>query len=96
MTKTTLAAGTPTEGANERLSEPAHPMRLVPQMTKVDRIDNSGNIREHLTRDGRHTICGIEIGQRQSPGGNATCRPCEKIAGRCQIAARASSGEQSP
>jgi hypothetical protein len=65
-------------------------------MTKVDRIDDRGNIREHLTRDGHRTICGIEIGQRQLPCGNATCRRCEKIAARCQIAPSASSGEQQP
>ena len=63
-------------------------------MTKVDRIDDSGNIREHLTRDGHRTICGIEIGQRQTPCGNATCRRCEKIATRCQIEPSASSREQ--
>lgn len=78
------------------LSDPPAPVRLVHQMTKVDRIDDSGNIREHLTRDGRGTICGIAIGQRQAPCGNATCRCCEKIAVRCQIEPSASSGEQSP
>jgi len=51
-------------------------------MTKIDRIDDRGNIREHLTRDQRRTICGIEIGYRQDPCGNATCRRCEKIAAR--------------
>ena len=56
------------------------------QMTKtfqrVDRIDDRGNIREHLTRDGIRTICGIEIGLRQTPCGNASCKRCEKIVAR--------------
>ena len=59
--------------------------------TKIDRIDDRGDIREHLTRDGRRTICGIEIGMRQPPCGNRSCKRCEKIAARCQIAARATS-----
>ncbi len=88
MTKTSPAA--------EPVSDPTALVRLGPQMTKVDRIDDKGNIREHLTRDGQRTICGIEIGQRQTPCGNATCRRCEKIAARCQITASAASGEQSP
>lgn len=63
---------------------------------KVDRIDTKGNIREHLTRDGHRTICGVKIGQRQTPCGNAPCTRCEKIAAHCQIAPRAASGDQSP
>lgn len=51
-------------------------------MRKVDRIDNRGNIREHWTCDGRRTLCGIEIGGRQDPCGNATCTRCEKIVAR--------------
>lgn len=94
MTKTVPSSNPPLDGAS--LSDPAPPVRLVHQMTKVDRIDNRGNIREHLTRDGRRTICGIAIGQRQLPCGNATCGRCEKIAARCQIEPRASSGEQEP
>ena len=99
MTKTELPAELLFDGADESLSDlsdPAIPVRLVTQMTKVDRIDDRGNIREHLTRDGQRTICGIEIGQRQPPCGNATCRRCEKIAVRCQIAACVASEEQSP
>lgn len=93
MTKTNPRADLPSDGAAERLSDPATLVRLVLQMTKVDRIDDRGNIREHLTRDGQRTICGIEIGQRQLPCGNATCRRCEKIAALCQIAPRAAPGE---
>ena len=76
-----------------QLSDPVRLARPIQQMTKIDRIDDKGNIREHLTRDGSHTICGIEIGQRQAPYGNATCKRCEKIAARCQIAPLAASGK---
>jgi hypothetical protein len=61
---------------------------------KIDRIDDRGDICEHLTLDGQRTICGIEIGQRQPPCGNRACKRCEKISARCQIVARAASGEQ--
>jgi hypothetical protein len=65
-------------------------------MTKIDRYDSRGDIREHLTRDGRRTICGLSIGflQSQPPCGNRSCKRCEKIAARCQIEALAASGEQ--
>lgn len=78
------------------LSDLIAPVRPVSQVTKVDRIDDKGNIREHLTREGVRTICGIEIGRRQTPCGNAPCRRCEKIAVRCQITPRAASREQNP
>ena len=58
------------------------PSQEMTQIVRVDRIDNRGDIREHLTRDGKRTICGIEIGMRQMPCGNATCRRCEKILAR--------------
>jgi len=51
-------------------------VRPVPRMTKIDRIDDRGDIREHLTRDGRHTICGIEIGMWQPACGNRLCKRC--------------------
>jgi hypothetical protein len=51
-------------------------------MTKIDRIDDHGDIRQHWTRDGRRTICGIAIGYRQPPCGNRLCKRCEKIAAR--------------
>jgi len=63
-------------------SDPRRPERLVLQMgqiTKVDRIDDRGNIREHFTRDEKSTICGIEIGMRQTPCGNTPCMRCKKI-----------------
>jgi hypothetical protein len=52
--------------------------------TKVDRIDSHGDICEHQTIDAHRTLCGIEIGQRQSPCGNRPCKRCEKalVAGR--------------
>lgn len=67
----------------------------MPPMTKIDRIDDRGDIREHWTRDGRRTICGIAIGQRQPPCGNAPCKRCEKIVKHCQIRPPATSGDQS-
>lgn len=65
------------------LSDPAAAERLSLRMTKIDRFDSRGDIREHLTRDsGRSTICGLKIGfaQSQRPCGNRPCRRCEKIA----------------
>lgn len=86
------------DNEDRALSDPTDPVRPVPrmpQMTKIDRIDDRGDIREHFTRDGRRTICGIEIGGRQPPCGNRPCKRCEKIAARCQIEASAASGEKS-
>lgn len=65
-----------------QIADDATPATPASRMVKVDRIDDKGNIREHLTLDGSRTICGIEIGYRQTPCGNATCRRCEKIATR--------------
>ncbi len=62
-------------------------------MTKIDRIDDRGNIREHFTRDGVRTICGIEIGYRQAPCGNGPCRRCGKIAARLSEVAECGVGE---
>jgi hypothetical protein len=62
------------------------------QVTTIDRIDDRGDLREHRTRDGHRTICGIEIGMRQPPCGNRPCKRCEKIAARCQKAPSAASG----
>ena len=75
-----------------RTSDPTGPARPVHQMTKIDRIDDRGDIREHWTRDGVRTICGIEIGMRQLPCGNRACKRCEKIAEHCQKAPSAASG----
>ena len=74
-------------------SDPANLVRPTQQMTKIDRIDDRGDIREHQTRDGHRTICGIEIGMRQPPCGNRPCKRCEKIAAHCQKAPTAASGE---
>lgn len=63
-------------------------------LTKVDRIDDRGNITEHWTRDGRRTICGLQIGYRQNACGNRTCGRCEKLIVRCQIAPTSTSSEQ--
>lgn len=60
-------------------SDPDGAVRPSKQLTKIDRIDDRGNIREHLTRDGQRTICDIEIGYRQSACGNAPCLRCQKI-----------------
>lgn len=78
-----------------RTSDPMAPVRLVhqmAQMTKIDRIDDRGDIREHWTLDGHRTICGIAIGIRQPACGNRPCKRCEKIAARCQKAPSATSG----
>ena len=52
---------------------------------KIDRIDRRGDIREHDTRDGVKTVCGLALGMTQTAGGNRPCLRCEKIAARCQI-----------
>lgn len=58
--------------------------RHADRMTKIDRYDTRGDIREHWTLDGRRTICGLSIGfaQSQPPCGNRPCKRCEKIAER--------------
>ena len=65
-----------------QLSDLAAAARPSYQMTKIDRIDNRGDIREHLTRDGRLTICGLAIEMSQPPCGNRSCKRCEKIIAR--------------
>ena len=84
------------ENNDDRLSDPTSPVRRV-QVTQIDRTDDRGDIREHLTRDGRRTICGLKIdasGRWEAPGGARVCKRCEKIAERCQIAPPAASWEQ--
>ena len=86
-----------TSSCNELASDPTGQVRPVYQMTeltKIDRIDDKGDIREHWTRDGRRTICGVAIWNKQPAYGNRPCRRCAKIATRCQIAPPAASGEQ--
>ena len=51
-------------------------------MTRIDRYDTHGDIREHFTRDGKRTICGQPIYGSQSPAGARPCRRCEKIVAR--------------
>jgi hypothetical protein len=54
-------------------------------MQKIDRIDNRGDIREHFTRDGAKTICGLALSCTQSPADNRPCKRCERIvATQCQ------------
>lgn len=61
-------------------------------VTKIDRIDDRGNITSHYTRDGLRTICGLCLrGRSQRWLNNGFCRRCEKIAARCQNNARAAS-----
>ena len=69
-------------------SDPELAVRLLKQMTKIDRIDRRGNIREHITQDGQDTLCGIEIGYRQTACGNAPCLRCKKIFDRLSETAR--------
>ncbi len=80
------------DGATRRTSDPTALVRPVHQMTKIDRIDDRGDIREHWTRNGHRTICGIEIGMRQTACGNRACKRCKKIAERCQNASPTASG----
>lgn len=49
-------------------------------VTKIDRIDNKGFIREHLTRDGERTICGLILLMTQRPCGNGLCKRCAMLA----------------
>ena len=92
-TKRPLSRMTEIDPTDGRTSDPTAALRPVRQMTKIDRIDDRGDIREHWTIDGRRTICGIEIGMRQTPCGNRACKRCEKIAARCQKAPAAASGQ---
>ena len=65
-----------------QLSDLAAAERPSYQMTKIDRIDSRGDIREHFTRDGRRTICGLWIDVSQTPCGNRPCKRCEKNVAR--------------
>lgn len=51
-------------------------------VTKIDRIDNKGFIREHLTRDGERTICGLDLHPMmvQRACGNGLCKRCAMLA----------------
>jgi len=88
------------QNSDPQPSDPGGPVRPSLQMTKimkVDRIDDRGDIREHFTRDGKTTICGIEIGMRQTPCGNAPCLRCKKIFDRLsETAARGVMEVQTP
>ena len=64
---------------NSVLSETAVAQR---QLMKIDRIDDRGDIREHWTCDGHRTLCGIQIGGRQSPCGNRPCKRCQRVVDR--------------
>lgn len=46
---------------------------------RVDRIDQQGNIREHILVEGDEgrTICGLLVEQFQAPAGNRPCARCE-------------------
>jgi hypothetical protein len=80
-----------------QLSDPEPSVRPSLQMTKIDRISGRGDIREHFTRDGQSTICGIEIGYRQIACGNAPCLRCKKIFDRLsENAARGVMAVQTP
>lgn len=77
----------------KHLSDPTAPVSPVHQMTKIDRIDDRGDIREHWTHDGHRTICGIEIGMKQPACGNRPCKRCKKIATHCQNSPLTTSGK---
>ena len=55
-------------------------------MKKIDRIAHNGDIREHLTRDGERTICGLDLDITQDAAGNRTCRRCEMLRDRARRA----------
>jgi hypothetical protein len=46
---------------------------------RIDRIDQKGNIREHIVhpRDPDKTLCGLVIGTSQRAMGNRVCQRCE-------------------
>lgn len=50
-------------------------------VTEIDRIDSKGNIRGHLTRDGEHTICGLDLHPMmvQRASGNGLCKRCAML-----------------
>jgi len=63
--------------------------------SKIDRMDNRGFFTSHFTRDGKQTLCGLDLQGRAQPWcNNGFCRRCEKIAARCQNSTPAASGEQ--
>jgi len=74
----------PSDTASGGPSDTTPSERPFGQMTKIDRIDGHGDICEHWTRDGRRTLCGVKIGERQPPCGNRSCKRCEKIVARYQ------------
>lgn len=58
-------------------------------MTRIDRIDNRGDIREHVVssvRPGR-TLCGLPILHSQEPAGNRECRCCARLEEKAQTQA---------
>ena len=65
---------------------------------KIDRMDNHGWFREHLTRDGQRTLCGQSLlnCHTQPAYGNRECRRCEKLVAHCQIQTPLASSEQTP
>jgi histone acetyltransferase (RNA polymerase elongator complex component) len=50
-------------------------------MKNIDRIDNKGNIREHITQDDLRTLCGLPLVgmMTQIPCDNGLCRRCERV-----------------
>jgi len=51
-------------------------------MRPIDRIAHNGDIREHLTKDGERTICGLDLTITQEAGGNRPCLRCKSIKAR--------------
>lgn len=51
----------------------------------IERVDERGMFRAHLTRDGVKTVCGLRLGETQkhdAHGGNAMCKRCQALAPR--------------
>lgn len=51
----------------------------MPAPHAIDRIDDRGDITEHLTYTDKRTLCGRPINQSQAAIGNGPCRACSRI-----------------
>lgn len=63
---------------------------------RIDRIDDNGNIREHIlsSEDDTRTLCGLVVHNSQRPCGNRTCKRCAALDSRNR--AKTSEGAPTP
>lgn len=63
---------------------------------RIDRIDDNGNIREHILAedDPARTLCGLVVYNSQKPIGNRTCKRCEALHRRTSESAPTLAGER--